>query len=236
MHPVRIHYRDSFHEWHKSCSSNGITPYVPRNLTARKFPSPNGFEIDPISPELDTCDLIFAVDSTSVSAPVTSMIEDAIARGYSVALLNLLPESGTEPFSEKVKTMIADFQVRLISMNEQIHCKILIIGNARIFQFPSPLPWNISSEELRLVSDEVFVQRTENLASIKTRSLKCALGYFDQPIDVYKIKKHAPVDLTQATWFSDNDLHRESADALSMKLVPFGDFDLTTALGKHVKD
>jgi hypothetical protein len=236
MHPVRIHYRDSFYEWHKSCSSKGITPYVPRNLTVRKFPCPNGFDIDPISPELDTCDLIFAVDSTSVSTPVLSMLEDAIARGYSVSILNLLPESGTEPFGEAVKNMVADFKVRLISMNEQIRCKILIIGNARLFQFPSPLLWNISHDEMCVVSDETFVQRIENLESIKTQSLRGALGYFDQPIDVSKIKKNAPVDLTQATWFSNNALHREPADALSMKLVPFGDFDLTSALGKHVRD
>jgi hypothetical protein len=121
-------------------------------------------------------------------------------------------------------------------MNEQISCKILIIGNARLFQFPSPLPWNISYDEICFVSDENFVPRIEKLESIKTQSLRGALGYFDQPIDVSKIKKHAPVDLAQATWFSDNELHRESADVLSMKLVPFRDFDFTSALGKHVKD
>jgi glycosyltransferase involved in cell wall biosynthesis len=235
MHPVRYHYRDSFNEWHKSCSSKGVTPYVPKNLTERKFPCPNRFEIDPISPELDTCDLVIAVDSTSVSAPVVSMIEDAISSGYSVSLLNLLPESRNETFGEVVRTMIANFQVRLITMNEQMSCKILIIGNARLFQFPSPLPWNIYYDEICFVSDEIFIKRIEKLESIKTQSLRGALGYFDQPIEVSKIKKHAPVDLTQATWFSDNELHRESADALSMKLVPFGDFDLTSALGKHAK-
>jgi glycosyltransferase involved in cell wall biosynthesis len=235
-HPVRIHYRDSYSEWHKSCKRIGAKPYMPLKPALRKFPCPNGFEIDPISPDLDLCDLIFAIDSTSVNASAVFMIEDAVARGYSVSLLNLLPESGKEPFSEALNNLIANFQVRLVTMNEQISCKLLIIGNMRLFQFPSPLPWNISAKEIFVVSNETFVQKFEPITSIKTRTLKCALGYFDQPIDVHKIKKNLPFNLSQAKWISDDELHRESADALSMQLVPFGDFDLTSALGKHVKD
>jgi len=235
-HPVRIHYRDSYSEWHISCKRIGAKPYMPLKPALRKFPCPNGFEIDPISPDLDLCDLIFAVDSTSVNASAISMIKDAIARGYSVSLLNLLPESGKEPFGEALNNLIANFQVRLITMNEQISCKLLIIGNMRLFQFPNPLLWNISANETFVVSNETFVQKFERLTSIKTRTLKCALGYFDQPIDISKIKQHSPIDLTQAKWISNNELHRESADALSMQLVSFGDFDLTSALGKPVKD
>jgi hypothetical protein len=235
-HPVRIHYRESFSQWHNSCISKGITPYMPPNQLTRKFPCPSRFEIDHIPSELDKPDIVIALDLTSVSQPMVSIIEEAIALGSSVAILNVLPESGSELLNASLMGMVYKHQVRLITVDEKIECKLLIVGHLKLFQYPSPLPWNISCGKISVISDEIIVSKIDNVISTKMESLKGALGYYDQPIDLSKVKKHAPVDLTQATWFSDKHEDHMLAEEFSMKLVPRKKFNLKSELGFIARD
>ena len=235
-HPVRIHYRESYSQWHKSCISAGITPYMPPNQSSRKFPCPSRFEIDRIPSELDKQNIVVALDLTSVSEAMVSIIEEAITLGYSVSILNVLPESGSELLNASLMEMVYKQQVRLISIDEKIECMLLIIEHVRLFQFPSPLPWNIVSRKISVISDEILLSKINKTGSTKMESLKSALGYYGQPIDLSKVKRHAPFDLTQATWFSDKNEDRMLAEEFSMKLVSRRKFDLKSELGLKARD
>jgi hypothetical protein len=235
-HPVRIHYRESYSQWHKSCISAGITAYMPPNQSSRKFPCPSTFEIDRIPSELDKQDIVVALDLTSVSESMVSIIEEAIALECSVAILNVLPESGSELLNAHLMDMVYKHQVRLITVDDKIECRLMIVGHIKLFQYPSPLPWNISYGKISVISDETLVSKIDNVSSTKMESLKAALGYYDQPIDFSKVKKHAPVDLTQATWFSDSNEDFMLAKKFSMKLVPRKKFDLKSELGLKARD
>jgi hypothetical protein len=205
-------------------------------LSSRKFSCPTRFEIEPISPEIDKQDIVLVLDLTSVSDEVISILEDAVALGHSVSILNILPGSSWDEFNESVVRMINDFKVRLIAMDDRINCKLLVLGHLSVFQFPSPLPWSISYERISIVSNEKLVPKIYTLRSTRMESLKGALGYHAQPIDFSKIKKHSPVDLVAATWFSDESANVALAKEFSMRIVPRKTFNVETELGLIARD
>jgi len=235
-HPVRIHYRESYSEWHNAYSRTGLAPYMPSEQASRKFPCPSRFDIEPISRHIDQTDLVFAVDFTSINATLLAIIREAIALGSSVSVLNVLPESGSDLLNASLMEMVNDFQVRLITVDEQVNCEHLIVGNLRLFQFPSPLPWNISHRKISVISDEILVSKIDKVGSTKVESLKAALGYYGQPIDLSKVKKHAPVDLAAATWFSDKNESLALEAEFSISFVPMKDFDLKSELVTKIRD
>jgi glycosyltransferase involved in cell wall biosynthesis len=236
MHPARIHYRNAFHEWHKSCLRAGLVPYMPAVLTSRKFPCPTRFNIESNLREGDTQDIVLVTDLSSVSSHLVSVIKDALVLGYSVSVLNVLPEIGSEVLNESISDMIENSQVRRITIDEEIQCKLLIVEHLRLFQFQSPLPWGISSDRICVMSREKIVPSIDKIGSSKTQVLKRALGYDDQPIDMSKIRMNSPVDLSDATWFSDDALELDFAKDLSMKFLPIENFDLKSELELLAKD
>jgi hypothetical protein len=121
-------------------------------------------------------------------------------------------------------------------MDDRIQCKLLILGHLNIFQFPSPLPWNISCEQTSVVSNEIIVSEIDKVSSTKMESLKAALGYHFQPIDFSKVKKHAPVDLVAASWFLDKSASFAVAEEFSTKIVPRASFDVERELGLIARD
>ncbi len=235
MHPARIHYRNAFHEWHKSCLRAELVPYMPAVLTSRKFPCPTRFKIEPNSSEEDNQDIVLVTDLSSVSSHLVSVINDALALGYSVSVLNVLPETGSEVLNESISKMIENSQVRRITIDDRIRCALLIVEHLRLFQFQSPLPWGISSDRICVLSREEIVPSIDKFGSSKAQVLKWALGYDDQPIDMSKINRNAPVNLLEATWFSSNAEELNSAKELRMKFLPIEDFDLKAELAFKAK-
>jgi glycosyltransferase involved in cell wall biosynthesis len=227
MHPARIHYRQAFTAWHKSCKENGTTPRIEIKADTRKFPCPSLFEIDHIETELNSADIIFAIDMSVKDRFISQQIAAALISGLRVCLLNMIPENGKTKVDESFSKMINDFSVRLITPDEFVRCRHLVIRTLRIFQFPGVLPWNIAYDDISVISNDSYCAYKARIKQAGTYKLWRELVSKKSLVEINDVLRNAPIDLNQANWFTHSAKNGSILKMVHIDSNSISDFDLS---------